>query len=53
MSQMRIWVIKKKDVIKKKFNIHSELIREKLKILPKDKADKARKFAYSLLSLKV
>ena len=34
----------------KEFNIHSELIREKLKILPKDKADKARKFAYSLLS---
>ncbi|MDP5020436.1 MAG: hypothetical protein NWP91_01720 [Rickettsiaceae bacterium] len=34
----------------KEFNIHSELIREKLKILPKDKADKARKFAYSLVS---
>jgi hypothetical protein len=34
----------------KQFNIHSELIREKLKILPKDKADKARKFAYSLVS---
>jgi len=34
----------------KKFNIQSELIREKLKILPKDKADKARKFAYSLVS---
>lgn len=32
------------------FNIYSELIREKLKILPKDKADKARKFAYSLVS---
>ena len=29
----------------REFNIHSELIREKLKILPKDKADKARKFA--------
>ena len=34
----------------KEFNIHSELIREKLKVLPKDKADKARKFAYSLVS---
>lgn len=34
----------------KEFNIRSELIREKLKILPKDKADKARKFAYSLVS---
>jgi hypothetical protein len=34
----------------KEFNIHSDLIREKLKILPKDKADKARKFAYSLVS---
>ena len=34
----------------KEFNIHSGLIREKLKILPKDKADKARKFAYSLVS---
>ena len=34
----------------KEFNIHSELILEKLKILPKDKADKARKFAYSLVS---
>ena len=32
------------------FNIHSELVRKKLKILPKDKADKARKFAYSLVS---
>ena len=42
---------KKEDADKdKKFNIHSELIREKLKILPKDKADKARKFAYSLVS---
>ena len=42
----------KKDGIAKdeEFNIHSELIREKLKILPKDKADKARKFAYSLVS---
>ena len=42
----------KKDGIakNKEFNIHSELIREKLKILPKDKADKARKFAYSLVS---
>ncbi len=34
----------------KEFNIHSELIREKLKLLPKDKATKARKFAYSLIS---
>ncbi|MCF8494241.1 MAG: hypothetical protein K9G65_02455 [Rickettsiaceae bacterium] len=34
----------------REFNIHSELVREKLKILPKDKADKARKFAYSLVS---
>ncbi|MCF8494599.1 MAG: hypothetical protein K9G65_04345 [Rickettsiaceae bacterium] len=42
---------KKEDAGKdKEFNIHSELIREKLKILPKDKADKARKFAYSLVS---
>ncbi len=42
----------KKDGIAKdrEFNIHSELIREKLKVLPKDKADKARKFAYSLVS---
>jgi len=42
----------KKDGIAKdrEFNIHSDLIREKLKILPKDKADKARKFAYSLVS---
>ena len=37
----------------REFNIHSELIREKLKILPKDKADKARKFAYSLISKKL
>jgi hypothetical protein len=37
-------------VREKEFNIHSELIREKLKVLPKDKADKARKFAYSLVS---
>ena len=42
---------KKEEVIREKeFNIQSELIREKLKILPKDKADKARKFAYSLVS---
>jgi hypothetical protein len=39
--------------IEKEFNIHSELIREKLKTLPKDKADKARKFAYSLVSKKL
>ena len=39
------WVIREKE-----FNIHSELIRAKLKMLPKDKADKARKFAYSLVS---
>ena len=37
-------------VREKEFNIHSELIRAKLKVLPKDKADKARKFAYSLVS---
>ncbi len=36
-----------------KFNICSELIRNKLKELSKDKADKARKFAYSLLSKKL
>jgi hypothetical protein len=42
---------KKEGVIREKeFNIHSELIRAKLKVLPKDKADKARKFAYSLVS---
>jgi len=42
---------KKKGVNEEKeFNIHSELIREKLKVLPKDKANKARKFAYSLVS---
>jgi hypothetical protein len=35
------------------FNICSELIRNKLKELPKDKADKARKFAYSLVSKKL
>ena len=36
--------------MEREFNIYSELIREKLKLLPKDKADKARKFAYSLIS---
>lgn len=36
-----------------KFNICSELIRNKLKELSKAKADKARKFAYSLLSKKL
>ena len=35
---------------KNEFNILSELIRENLKSLPKDKADKARKFAYALIS---
>ena len=35
------------------FNICSELIREKLKTLSKDKADKARKFAYSIVSKKL
>jgi len=39
------WVVREKE-----FDIHSELIRAKLKVLPKDKADKARKFAYSLVS---
>ena len=34
----------------KEFDVRSELIRVKLKVLPKDKADKARKFAYSLVS---
>jgi len=34
----------------KEFNIHSEFIRDKLKTLPKDKANKARRFAYSLVS---
>jgi hypothetical protein len=42
---------KKEGIVREKeFDIHSELIRVKLKILPKDKADKARKFAYSLVS---
>jgi hypothetical protein len=36
-----------------KFNICSELIRNKLKELSKNKSDKARKFAYSLLSKKL
>jgi len=45
--------VEKKKEIEKEFNICSELIREKLKILPKDKADKARKFAYSLFSKKL
>ena len=35
---------------REEFNIYSQLIRNKLKTLPKDKADKARKFAYSLAS---
>ena len=35
---------------KSEFNIYSELVKAKLKILPKDKAEKARKFAYSLIS---
>ena len=34
----------------KEFNIHSEFIRDKLKTIPKDKANKARRFAYSLVS---
>jgi flavodoxin len=37
----------------KEFNIHSELVREKLKTLPKNKADKARKYAYCLISKKL
>jgi len=37
----------------KEFNILSELIRENLKELPRDKADKARKFAYCLVSQKL
>jgi len=42
-----------KQKIKPEFNICSELIRNKLKELPKDKADKARKFAYCLVSKKL
>lgn len=38
---------------KKEFNIHSELVREKLRLLPKEKADKARKFAYFLVTKKL
>ena len=42
---------KKEEVVREKeFDVRSELIRAKLKMLPKDKADKARKFAYSLVS---
>jgi hypothetical protein len=37
----------------KQFNICSELIRNKLKELPQDKADKARKYAYSIFSKKL
>ena len=37
----------------KQFNICSELIRNKLKKLPQDKADKARKYAYSIFSKKL
>jgi DNA-binding MarR family transcriptional regulator len=40
----------KKEYGDKEFNIHSQLIKEKLKLLPKDKADKARKFAYCITS---
>ena len=43
----------KKQKTKPEFNICSELIRNKLKELPKDKADKARKFAYCLVSKKL
>jgi len=35
------------------FNVSSLLIKERLKLLSKDKADKARKFAYSLFSKKL
>lgn len=48
--------IKKRQLKLKKqseFNICSELIRKKLKALPKDKADKARKYAYALSSKKL
>jgi hypothetical protein len=41
---------KESAVVSREFNIHSQLIKEKLKLLPKDKADKARKFAYSITS---
>lgn len=37
----------------KAFSITSELIRRKLIEIPKDKADKARKYAYSLISKKL
>ena len=37
----------------KEFNIHSELIRAKLATLPRDKAEKARCFAYALVSKKL
>jgi len=42
--------IRKNKTKSTEFNIISSLIRNKLKILPREKADKARKFAYSLFS---
>lgn len=39
--------------MEKEFNIVSELIRKNLKELPRGKADKARKFAYCLVSQKL
>lgn len=35
---------------KKEFSITAELVRRKLRDIPKDKADKARKYAYSIVS---
>jgi hypothetical protein len=45
----------KKEIIHKAsgFNVSNLLIKEKLKLFSKDKADKARKFAYSLFSKKI
>ena len=45
--------IERKKLKKKQFSICSTLIREKIKNLPKDKIDKAKKFAYSLISKKL
>jgi DNA-binding MarR family transcriptional regulator len=40
----------KRDKKEEQFNICSELIRKKLNQLPKDKADKARRFAYTIFT---
>merc|ERR1712039_275495 len=34
----------------KRFNVTTELVRKKLKIIPKDTADKARKFIHSIFA---